>query len=1095
MDAAGVLSQPSLRNVTIPTGAPVVDSLIIAGDSIRPGTPLDAHVVAHGSRTITTLTLSLRGAYNQDVSAVPPASNNVMWDFSVPLGATPADSMLVITAKATDAAGKISAGLQRVLKVSDTAPPAVTATLSATSVASGRPIQVRIVASDNVGLGRVGVRFFNLAGLQVTGDSTVAVGRNRDTTFTIMVPASPPRKLNVIGFAYDRSNHVGLSAIQVLEVVDSAGPTVDISSPVANATVPIGDSVAVTVNVTDLVGIKSIALSGVSIRTAPSSDPVVVPRFVSRTVTFPQPPSTQLPLNPVITRYLLPVNDTTAEQVRIIALVTDSLGLTGVDTAYVNMGGPRVEIRSPVNGSPPMALGLPLQVRLFAYDRASGIDSVRLDVSGAARDSVKCGIAAPSCALVPSADSVVWNTTFTPAVAGQYTLTATAWNRRGIVGRGPQPVTITVAQGGATDPLRPSVQIAGITFHGVPLADLTRVELSDSIAVQLKGLDNGSSGLSRLGLTVIALPNGSIPGLRPDTFKIVYSPAQAGETNTTFYVMPRDFGLTERSAALGRALSVQLQFSAFARDGAGNCGATAQIGVYDSIPCAYAYNNSVPDTFFTAAGRSGVARTIALVGGRTLSLPGGGKIADAVVDAPHMQLYLSNIEQNKVDVLRLSDTTFVATGAAAGNVGLVGSQPWGLFLNGAGDSLFVANSGSTNLSVLALNPGNPATYLKEDLNRRVLTPNEVLFQVATQISSSVYRYTVTYFDFSDRPQFVAQDVQGRLVYSTVPTGSAPDGTLRYVVPRLPPLKLEPKLLFNTKAVEPGTDVMAIAFIDSVRVFAGATTSDLIVLYDHVPGHADDPNYVIASFGGVPNALQDAAVWMDTVTVVAGRCGPGVQCSDIVYYAGKWSVGSIGMSDTTFMAASGGREKIAFGEGATSPTGRIMMWDGTKPIGQEQISSEVAVQDLVNNASERVFGLGLNLNGSFGVARGAAGAYFFTPDLRLQGLFATPGSAGGAAMHPLNNSVLDATNNLAFISTPTHSIKILDSVHFFQRGEIQLRDNIVGPVKAGLPFAAENAGLVATDPDYILVKLYCVTADAAGNTQVVIVNVRNKDLTN
>ncbi len=207
MDAAGVLSRPSLKNVTIPTGSPVVDSLIIAGDSVRPGTPLDAHVVAHGSRTITTLTLSLRGAYNQDVSAVPPASNNVMYDFTVPLGATPADSMLVITAKATDAAGKISAGLQRVLRVSDTAPPAVSATLSATSVAGGRPIQVRIVASDNVGLGRVGVRFFDLAGLQVTGDSTVTVGRNRDTTFTIMVPASPPRKLNVIGFASTSSEY------------------------------------------------------------------------------------------------------------------------------------------------------------------------------------------------------------------------------------------------------------------------------------------------------------------------------------------------------------------------------------------------------------------------------------------------------------------------------------------------------------------------------------------------------------------------------------------------------------------------------------------------------------------------------------------------------------------------------------------------------------------------------------------------------------------------------------------------------------------------------------------------------------------------
>ena len=39
---------------------------------------------------------------------------------------------------------------------------------------------------------------------------------------------------------------------------------------------------------------------------------------------------------------------------------------------------------------------------------------------------------------------------------------------------------------------------------------------------------------------------------------------------------------------------------------------------------------------------------------------------------------------------------------------------------------------------------------------------------------------LVFYDFSDRPQFIAQDAAGRLLYSTRPTSAANTGTVRVV---------------------------------------------------------------------------------------------------------------------------------------------------------------------------------------------------------------------------------------------------------------------------------------------------------------------------
>ena len=132
-------------------------------------------------------------------------------------------------------------------------------------IAAGRPLTVRVVAKDNVGLGWVGTRILNAASLQIAGDSVYASGRTRDTTFTITIPQSGPQLLTVEGFARDRNNREG-KATANLAVVDSTAPVVNIVTPADNATLPIGDALSVSVSVNDVVGIKSIAFTGVALR-------------------------------------------------------------------------------------------------------------------------------------------------------------------------------------------------------------------------------------------------------------------------------------------------------------------------------------------------------------------------------------------------------------------------------------------------------------------------------------------------------------------------------------------------------------------------------------------------------------------------------------------------------------------------------------------------------------------------------------------------------------------------------------------------------------------------------------------------------------
>jgi hypothetical protein len=164
-----------------------------------------------------------------------------------------------------------------------------------------------------------------------------------------------------------------------------------------------------------------------------------------------------------------------------------------------------------------------------------------------------------------------------------------------------------------------------------------------------------------------------------------------------------------------------------------------------------------------------------------------------------------------------------------------------------------------------------------------------------------------------------------------------------------------------------------------------------------------------------------------------------------------------------------------------------------------------MEDLTNNAAEVVLGVGLNQDGSLGVARGNAATYFFDDQLRLQGLYDQSDLGGaGAAFHPAHDAITDGGHTdvdslgVAFTGTSNHSVDVINTFHFNRVSNLVIRDNIVGPLRAGPPLAADNGGLGSTcvttvapaaKGDCIVAKLYGITS--AGG--VVVLNVRFRDL--
>lgn len=629
-------------------------------------------------------------------------------------------------------------------------------------------------------------------------------------------------------------------------------PIVQIIEPVDSVGTAIGDSVFVSVHVTDDGGVTSVEIVGVFI----DGDPTLgtekhTPKFEPKSVEFAEPiPDT------TVLRYLVPTPDESSAPVSLIATARDAAGNVGADTVLIFLGGPRVRILSPQNGGAAVR-GKPLYTRVVAADE-SGIATLRLMLRGVIDSTLTL------CCSTPRDSTMETVPIGLPADReGELRLQAEAISGTGLLRRSPI-VTINVVSGGVADTLRPYVRLE--------VSARDRMELTDGVEVVVTARDDDAgSGIMRIGYSVLAI-NGAPLDTLVQVHDTTYATPVTGAPE--FIKAFNPFNVDP----LALPDSVRFVVYAFAVDSAGNCSA-AVANIEQQLACVALGSGFVAED-------GGIEVNTVVVNGRTVQLPDGGVIADAVVDTLRRRLYLSNFSMNRIDVLNLRTYAF-----DLGNGVAVGAQPWGLFINAREDTLLVANSGGTNISFV------PLETLREDVPRRLMTPNVALFEIPISVDATTgwEKYEGwRFYDLSDRPQFIAVDSAGTLLYSTVPTASATPGTIRVAdVDPVPTSNLdqpEVRLLFTeTKAVLPADNSVVIANVDSLKVYKVDTGDDVVEIWDHVPGFSHVPDSVIYS-GRFPVATAVANLW--------------AQGSDAFFRRGVWDLNGLSMSDTTFVGCIG-----------------------------------------------------------------------------------------------------------------------------------------------------------------------------------------------
>jgi DNA-binding beta-propeller fold protein YncE len=752
----------------------------------------------------------------------------------------------------------------------------------------------------------------------------------------------------------------------------------------------------------------------------------VVPRFLEKTISMPAGVK-----DTTLTRFLVATADSVKETAFVFVEASDSIGNVVADSVAIVLGGPDVELLG-LEENQTIQAGLNLSARVRAEDPV-GIIQVQIEVAGAFQASVVKSIN-------PAADSILLDTVIMVPedVVGPITVTAIARNNLDVTGQD-GPITLNVVPSGTVDTLAPHL------VHTLTAPE--RMELQDRVIVEITGSDDiQGSGVQTVGYTVLA-----ISPTRGDTVvssgERVFDPPRTGSVTAAFSFPP----LNVDSLSLPDTLVFEV--TSWMRDAAGNSAASIGMDTLVSLPVA-----TLPAGETVALGRPGEKITRAVVGGKTVQLPQGGSILDAAVDTARRRLYLSNIVRNRLEVFDLDTEEFRQA------IG-VGSEPWGLAFTRDNDSLWVANSGGTNLSVVDLDTE------REVDDDRFLTPDVILYDVELKAGEAGVQYLITPRpqpaspSFSDRPQFVAVDAFGNIIYSTKTSPIGDLGTARKGYFEAGWDRSEAKIFVEHALLDLQENFWAIAHIDSISSAVDtlsvdslgvATVAARMALYDHVPGF---PGSVISGLARSTDidAVQSAAA--DLVT----------QGSDVLVVPGaKWNIPNLAFLDTTYVAASGDGNWVGIGEGGAEQAGRVLSYEAA-PGDVTGLSGWIQVSDLLTNPAEEVRGLGLNYDGTLGVVRGRFAAYFYSPpDLRLQGLTDIPQAVqgSGAALHPLHANFRTLENlggeyrpdtHIAFVATGDGTVDVIDTQRFTRIGRVFIRDVVTGPLRAVLPFPEENAG--------------------------------------
>lgn len=713
-----------------------------------------------------------------------------------------------------------------------------------------------------------------------------------------------------------------------------------------------------------------------------------------------------------------PANSGNGGGITIVGRATDGAGNFAEDTLFVflaNVQALRVTLVSPSPGAVASS-GRSIAVQVAAF-QISGIAKIGFLVTPG---TVTNPTTPPNDSLVftlPFLDSVEYTDTLNViATTGTFNIQGFAEDSAGR--RGTSTVVSVGIQSVINDVTPPTVQ------HRVE----ARVEVDDTVTVRA----TDGSAISWIGFRV---DTGGVL-LKFDTVDV-----SAGNlTDVT-----RRFSLN-----LGTVLSkfpTSIVVRGYACDGAlaRNCSFT---------------NSTIPAPVGPALAPPGPNRAIAalidtviVVAGVTVPLPAGGRIADAIFNGNDSTLYLTNPDLSRVEIFQVANTAFVATG-----IPTAGPQPWGIALwprdtlGNYADTIVVANSGGTQLSIIDVRAGVRRLAWRQDLPDFLIETYRVL--------TNPLREEITVFDVSDRPQYVAtvcRVTSGTsgchvdsvfAIYSTTPTQSSTSP-------------------FSGRA--------------TLRMEKLKNTTDTAQLFGHL-------------FWEIAGDSTLASVSRDTLRIELRRGRPYNQqkvvlsaCQGVTIEMARF-----GLGDSTFTRNSGNFTHAFVGEGGnvTTAFARVMGYTTKAPLlqgpstavgcatnslgvprdsGENQrdlgMTPAIDVSDFISNTGVRIGAIATNFNGGTNLVH-ADSIYFLDEGLRLKGTAcseAVPGSgcllgvfgmdmnynhafAAGSPGTPTFGGAGSPNDRIVFAARPDGNIDIFDTFFYGRIGTIPTRDPIIGPLR-------------------------------------------------
>jgi hypothetical protein len=996
---------------------PTIKFALSAGvnNTVDIGTPLTVSVTGTDNVGVSYMfTRVSNGAQvlRVDTAGFTPAQASVTRNVPVQLGGLTRGDKITIRSTVSDGATNERTD-SIVVTIADSAGPLLIVSSSKASrpVKGSDTLDIRVSAADSSGIMYAGYRLLRVRAtdsvLIRAESSFVPVGAKvtnfQTPAYSYVVPDTLlTGNYTLVGFGLDRSGvytKAGLPGLP-FQVTDGQKPVLTFLGPVPGAKLNVGDSMLVTARLQDNIALSKVTFEGISVRTPTAG----IDQIITRYPQISAPSTTFRPglRDTSIQRYIrvqTPV-DTVTDTLVVTGVLTDLAGNTDTVRVKVKMvNGPTVTFLSPVLGDS-ATNGANLAVSLKAV---STLGVTRLGFRAASDPSWPTPIDTTVIVnFAPSLKTAQMQAVFmVPANAplkGIITITPVSTDINGQDGSS-TPAIIAVRAG---SPPAPKVtQVLG-----------TRIEIKDTLFVTATG-----SNIVRVGYEALDDATGTL--IKRDSIAVT-------TTTPIPYAVPLNFLPTVQ----GKKVRVR----SFAYDGGGRLGYSVR-------------STSVAGTTFVPA-----VDTALVVYGRTYSLPvnRNGAIADLVVDRARGNVFLSNINYGRLEVWQKATQGFDGTGV------VVGSQPWGMTMSrtaGAGDTLYVANSGGTNLSRVFIGAAS-ASSMKEDLNNRLLTRVSFMYKLTEVRDQATGKIRITVsspISYSDRPQYVEQSSSGRLYFSTKPTSAAPLGTVRY----MDPAAAAPDQRFILAFAKSGSDPNSflVANIDEASVIPASATSsanDALTLCDHASGTTAGATCVTSTLGilDAVNALKAAVPLSD---VEAGA---------------NLDENSIGLSDTTFATSSGDGKWIAFGEGHTGGFGRALMLkdDGTVPGTYTFASPAINIGDLIKNAADKVFGIALDKTGkTLGIHGGES--YFAAVEnpfnLRLQGKKSTFAQGSGITFHPNADGIgTTSADRLAFVASANGSIEMIDIAYYdFQRGSLATKYNLYGPLRASLPFPGDDPSVV------------------------------------